>query len=120
MGDLLSKAAHQWQDYTHARQTKLFFSVPCTAASKAALSLNRCDLSRLVSAITGHGPFGYHQHLIDPQVNQWCRYCGDAQETFVHFFNECPVFMNTRLSIRGARECADTSGWAVDQIVQVY
>ena len=110
--------ADDWSSYRHGRQTKIFIQRPDKKISQSALGLSRRDLSRLVSAITGHGPFGYHQHLLNPEVNQMCRYCGDALETFEHFVTVCPLFVAKRLEILGFRESDYVGEWEVETLVR--
>ena len=91
-----------WDAYPHARQTKLFLSKISSSFSEAALTLNRWSLSRIVSAITGHGPFNYHQHLLGTVDSSACRLCSLEPENFFHLLTVCPRLMSARLKIYGA------------------
>ena len=67
--------------------------------SRDIYSRSRQDVTRLVSLITGHGPFDYHQSLLCPETNATCRYCQiENRETFFHIFTACPHFNNYRFS----------------------
>ena len=48
------------------RQTKLWRPAPCARQARELLGNDRLMWSRKVSAITGHGPFNYHDHTVDP------------------------------------------------------
>ena len=107
-----------WDRYPHARQTRQFFPSINARESKDLLLLGRRELSRMISVITGHGPFGYHQSLATPGTPALCRFCGYEQETFYHFATLCPPFLNRRLDYLGYREREDLSGWNVGCIVK--
>ena len=55
--------------------------------------------SRKVSAITGHGPFNYHDHLVNP-INypaETCDKCDTgARQDAWHIFTQCPAFATLR------------------------
>ena len=102
-----------WKECGKARQTKQFFSTTGHGRSKCLLKLNRRDLSRIISATTRHGPFGYFQNLFDPEVNPLRRFCGEVPETFFHLTTDCPSFLETRADCFGYFETNELDGWCV-------
>lgn len=92
----LSVWSKEWIGYAGARQTKQFFPDIDTKVSKELLKLNRWKLSTVVGVITGHGNLRYHSHLKDPSLPRLCRFCSETDETFYHFFTQCPSFLQTR------------------------
>ena len=58
--------------------------------------------SRKVSAITGHGPFNYHDHTVDPinYPTPTCDRCGTgATQDAEHIFTQCPAFATLRQDV---------------------
>ena len=108
----------EWTRYAHGRQTKIFLATVCSHTSKDVRRLVRQQVTRLTSAITGHGPFGYHQYLVGNSQMQLCRFCGDQRETFDHFYLHCPAFMRARSEILGEYMLESTEGWTVGGVVK--
>ena len=107
-----------WLDYPHARQTKLFFEKLGRSKAKCIYSLERRTVTRLVATITGHGPFAYHQSLIEPSLDPRCRFCDiEKQETFYHFMYDCPRFINFRLETCGLHILPRNYDWSVRDLV---
>ena len=115
---VLNEWGTSWRLYDKARQTKQFF--PSTGHGKATglLKLNRRSLSRIISATTGHGPFGYFQNLLDPEINPLCRFCGEVPETFFHLITDCPAFLDTRAACFGYYEVSEVKDWSVASLGQ--
>ena len=59
--------------------------------------------SRKVSAMTGHGPFNYHEYIISKkQTSKICEYCdGEYTQDAEHIFRECEKFFIPRQIIFG-------------------
>ena len=85
-----------WQRYPHARQTKFFYPESDKQMGKLAMELTRPQLGRFIRIITGHNNLLYHRSNIDPDIDPMCRFCGEVQETFIHFFTDCPALWHAR------------------------
>jgi len=96
----------EWQqnltsEHNH-RQTKDWRPKPDARKARELLRSDRLTYSRKVSAMTGHGPFYYHDWkcgLIDwAAVN--CDRCDmEVPQDAKHIFTECPAFANLRRDI---------------------
>ena len=64
-------------------------------------------------ATSGHGPFGYHQNLVNPEVNPLCRFCGEIPETFYHLVTDCPLLRQRRADCLGYYETDELYEWNV-------
>jgi len=84
------------------RQTKLWRPEPCASKAKDLLNNDRLVWSRKVAAMTGHGPFNYHDNLVDPTngVSAICDRCdsGEVQDA-QHIFTRCDAFSDLRRAI---------------------
>ena len=84
------------------RQTKLWRPGPCARQARDLLKNDRLMWSRKVSAITGHGPFNYHDHTVDP-INfptATCDRCDTgATQDAEHIFTQCPAFATLRQDV---------------------
>ena len=86
-----------WERYPHARQTKFFYPGQSKEKGVMTMKMNRLELARYIRIITGHNNLFYHRSNIDPDNNNSiCRFCLDADETFIHFFTDCPALWSER------------------------
>ena len=85
-----------WERYPHARQTKYFYPTQNKALGKKAMELTRPKLGRYIRIVTGHNNLRYHRSNIDPDINPTCRFCEEVDETFIHFFQDCPALWQDR------------------------
>ena len=84
MNSVRDSWTENWRAYPHVRQTKQFRGSPNRKFSLGLASLSRRNVTRLLSGISGHGPFHYHQSLIDPIVDPSCRFCDYGREYFLY------------------------------------
>ena len=91
----------QWDRYPHARQTKYFYPSQCKEKGKEAMQLTRIKLGRLIKLITGHNNLAYHRSNINPDIDPMCRFCSEAQESFIHLFADCPALWRERRELEG-------------------
>ena len=94
------------------RQTKLWRPAPNSKQARQLLANDRLMWSRKVSAITGHGPYNYHDHTVDP-INYPTAICdrcdtGATQDAW-HIFARCPAFANLRQDVFENHEPDDLS-----------
>ena len=108
----------EWEGYPHARQTKLFLPNPDLNISRQLLSLPRQDLTRVLNLVTGHGPLGYHQSLIDSTVDSSCRFCSLDSETAFHFLTNCPRLIQCRAECMDWYVSHGVSGWTVKGLLK--
>ena len=84
------------------RQTKDWRPEPCASKAKELLNNYRLIWSRKVASMTGHGPFNYHDRLVDPinGPSATCNRCdsGEIQDAN-HIFTRCDAFANLRFRI---------------------
>ena len=85
-----------WERYPYARQTKFFYPECNKQLGKLAMELTRLQLGRFIRIITGHNNLLYHRSNIDPDIDPMCRFCREKQETFIHFFTDCPALWRDR------------------------
>ena len=110
--------AEDWRSYKHARQTKQFLPLPSPSISKLIYCLPRSKVTRLVACITGHGPFGYHQSLIEPSLDPLCRFCmTEPKETFHHLMFSCPALAQRRAELFGSYELPPDFGWEPSDVL---
>ena len=107
----------EWMDYAHARQTKQFLPKVDLVRSAEVLEKSRKDVTRLVSVITGHGPFRYHLNLLDCLTPVLCRYCEESPETFFHFATDCPRFVRARVTYFQTYERNEIESWTADALL---
>ena len=50
---------------------------------------------------TGHGPFLYHLKKMGLADSTACQYCGEEEDTALHYFSECPAFSASRMAVFG-------------------
>ncbi|KAI8116739.1 Retrovirus-related Pol polyprotein from transposon 297 [Lucilia cuprina] len=70
--------------------------------SKYILGLQRPQLSRLISIITGHCKFGNHDRRIGLPFNDYCR-----KETITHLLCDCPALAEARFLTLGSTYFGD-------------
>ena len=88
--------AKEWAAYPLAQHSKGFYAFPNALKAKYAYKLARLELGRLVRAVTGHNNLNYFQTKLGLHHNSRCRFCEQADETFIHILQECPCFWHTR------------------------
>ena len=86
----------------HHRQTKDWRPAPDASKARALLHNDRLMWSRKVALMTGHGPFNYHDRIVDP-VNgppNACNRCdsGETQDA-KHILTRCDAFAELRREI---------------------
>jgi ribonuclease HI len=89
-----------WSRYSGGVHTKRFFEKPNSKWSRDLMIMDRCQIRRVVSAITGH--CGLNKHLTTMRLlnNPNCS-CGFGEETGLHVICECPKFSLLRQRVLG-------------------
>ena len=87
----------------HHRQTKDWRPEPCASKAKELLNNNdRLMWSRKVALMTRHGPFNYHDRIVDPinGPDNECNRCdsGETQDA-KHILTRCDAFATLRREI---------------------
>ena len=105
-----------WDEYTEARMSKMYFPGQDKLRGKEICNLSRYQLGRLIRVTTGHNQLRYFQHVITPNINPLCRYCDLEPETFYHWASNCPAFDCARqVSFRGV--VPSGSDWLLSQMM---
>ena len=106
-----------FKEYTGARMGKGFYCKPDKIKAKYVLKLARGKLSRFVRIISGHNALFYFKNKIDSEINAICRFCMEADETFMHLVNDCPRFLEGRRDILNDFIISDDMLWSVDDLL---
>ncbi|KAI8121785.1 hypothetical protein CVS40_7154 [Lucilia cuprina] len=77
--------------------------------SKYLLGLQRPQLSRLISIITGHCKFGNMPGALVSRSTNYCRSCQneDEEETITHLLCDCPALAEARFQTLGSNYFGD-------------
>ena len=105
----------RWTTSKEYKHSKKFLAKPCSIRAKKILQLPRLKMKRLVEIITGHNNLSYFQYKIDPDVNPFCRFCEEENETFHHFITDCPRLRQFRADTIGHFNSGD---WKINQLIQ--
>lgn len=100
-----------WNSLNYARQARTAIKIN-DKNSKYFLSLNRNNLRRLTSILTGHNPLNNHLHTIGVTDNPYCDKCGEV-ETTEHYLCSCPAHINSRASLLGSYTINYNSIWSI-------
>ena len=55
----------------------------------------------MVNVYTGHGPFLAHLKKMRLTDSAACQYCGEEEDTAIHYLSECPAFGASRMAVFG-------------------
>ncbi len=88
----------RWTQLTDCRLSREYIKGPHTRDLK---HLNRRDLRRVTTCLTGHGNIGHHLHAMKLKDNPSCPHCGAEDEDPDHHIGKCPRFMNQRAGAFG-------------------
>ena len=86
----------RWQARKDCRQTKNFYP-KVDSKYREMITLTRHRLSMVIQFVTGHNRLGYHENLVDPEVDPECRLCMEDIESVEHLITECPA-IRTRVA----------------------
>ena len=89
----------EWLGTSQAQASKYFYFSPNRHKARYAYKLARLELGRFVRIITGHNNLNYFQTRIGLWGCKTCRFCLQADETFVHLLTVCPPFRQAREDI---------------------
>ena len=106
----------KWQNASHYKHTKHFYSGPDKNKAKKILNISRSHLTRLISIITGLNCLSYIQFKANPTINPLCRLCGEDNETFWHFITDCPRLQTYRNDT--FLDSTPQDNWKLKQIMQ--
>ena len=84
--------AKEWQEDPRFAHTKAFYFSPMPTKAKYVYKLARLELGRFVRLITGHNNLNAFQTRIGLWGDKTCRFCLEADETFLHLLHSCPRF----------------------------
>ena len=115
---LYDKWSDRWNLYKEARQTKQFFSGPELSKAKALLKLSRWEISNFLGLVTGHNNLNYHSSLIDPNIEDSCRFCCKERETFFHWATECPNLYTYRTDCFLDQVVCNDMKWSVRDVLK--
>jgi len=90
-----------WSSYPGGVHTKRFFEGPDEKWSRDLLVMDRCQIRRVVSAITGHCRLNAHLTKMGLISDPNCT-CGLGEETGLHLICECPKFSSLRYRVLGS------------------
>ena len=85
----------EWHAQEQAHHSKSFYSRPCQRKARFVYKLARLDLGRFVRIITGHNNLNFFQTKIGLWGDPLCRFCGEGNETMMHFLYDCPSFFDS-------------------------
>ena len=88
--EMASLWAREWQQYAGGRMAKQFFPQPNAELSDRLISLDRQDLTKIVTMTSGHNDLRYYYHLRNPEIDPESRLCTEENETFYHLYTRCP------------------------------
>ena len=82
------------------RQTKQWFSHISKRRSMRILKCTRLQWGKLVQLMTGHNFLARHNYVVDNDLDPHCPLCTlDYIQDSCHFFAECPIFLDIRLTL---------------------
>ena len=98
---------HMWEFLYHrltypeeCRQTKQWFFHISKRRSMRILKCTRLQWGKLVQLMTGHNFLARHNYVIDNDLDPHCPLCTlDYIQDSCHFFAECPIFLDIRLTL---------------------
>lgn len=88
----------EWDRYTEARQTKLFYPKIDKNKAKRVIQWNKLQIGRLIRSVTGHNNLLYHLYNMENHVSPACRFCLDEREEFNHLAFDCPILWKERMT----------------------
>ena len=103
----------EWTSNPQATHTKHFYSGPDPQKAKYVYKLARLELGRFVRLITGHNNLNYFQHRLGLWGESSCRFCHEANETFLHLVTSCPRWHQTRIDFFLDKTPCNDMGWSV-------
>ena len=77
------------------------------------MKLSRAQLARFVRIISGHNSLFYFRSKIDEE----CRFCREDNETFEHFANTCPRFIQFRRDTLYNQLITNDHMWSVQMLI---
>ena len=107
----------QWTETPVATMTKNFYLTPNPQKARYVYKLARLELGRFVRLITGHNNLNYFQTRIGLWGQSLCRFCGERDETFVHFLYDCPCFYVSRTEIFQDSLPTNDMKWSVRKLI---
>ena len=118
-GNVYRTWGKQWNDSMEAKHSKAFYYCPNPNKAKYVLKLARLELGRFIRLITGHNNLNYFQNKLGLQTTDRCRLCETAQETFIHFVNDCPRLHLLRSeTFKGVTPTNDMK-WSVRELLNI-
>ena len=111
------KWQEDWEKYTEARQTKIWFPKPDPKKSKELLKMKRKKLSKMIQFLSGHNKLKYHMNLQDG-INDpgSCRLCMEDEESSYHIIGECPAMEQIRFEIFHRNILGEKPIWEIPQV----
>ena len=109
-----------WRASKKGAATLAFASNFNPKRTKELLQLDRSGLAVLLSLLTGHDELRYFVSKKDPHIPPTCRFCKNADETFLHLLTSCKPLSAQRLEVFGksALPIDVTQIWTVDKLME--
>lgn len=92
-----------WKTLAGHNESKAFISNMTDKHQKALMSLNRCDLKKVLQFSTGHTTLRGHLQRMGKASSPTCRGCGELEEKPSHIMQECPRYWQERHSTSSIR-----------------
>lgn len=107
----------QWQQDPQYVHSKHFYSGPDKQKAKFVYKLARLELGRFVRLITGHNNLNGFQTRIGLWNDRNCRFCKEAEETYLHFVTSCPSFWQSRIDFFKDKLPTNDMSWSVRDLL---
>ncbi len=92
-----------WKTIPQCGTAKVFFAAPTTQHRKFIKWMSTNELTTLIQAATGHGLFAGHLSRWKELLPSTCKLCGEAEETSLHLWGECPALELERIQLSSLR-----------------
>ena len=111
------KWQEDWEKYTEARQTKIWFPKPDPRKSMELINMKRKKLSRMIQFLSGHNKLKYHMNLQEGKIDPGsCRLCMEDEESSFHIIGECPAMEHIRFEIFHRNILGRKPIWEISQV----
>lgn len=99
---VFTKARRVWNTLTNCEHARLLAEGFNSSKAFKLLNLSKPKIRTVIGALTGHFLFNKHLKRIGIRDDPDCNYCGECEETGMHFLCTCPFFSVARLRTFGS------------------